>query len=169
MLMTHPCDFFFLTTQSHLISLNLLWMSTFWNVSMKICHYPPNVLLHFFCHLSCASWRQGIAPFSGSCYTFCLPSHLFITWKHLTSQIQKEKEISRLAFVACFTFLWIYPWQNSIADKTVFDSTFKIGLMNNVFLAQQHRPHPFLLLQLSMQFASDLILNWTSPEHSRLI
>lgn len=85
--------FFFLTTQSHLISLNLLWMSTFWNVSVKICHYPPNVLLHFFCHLSCASWRQGIAPLWGSCYTFCLPSHLFITWKHFTSRIHKEKEI----------------------------------------------------------------------------
>lgn len=64
----------FLTTHSHLISLNLLWMSKFWNVSMKICHYSLNFVLYFFCHLRSASWRQRIASFSGSDYTFYLQS-----------------------------------------------------------------------------------------------
>lgn len=103
----------FLTTQSHLISLNLPWMSTFWNVSMKICHYSLNFLLHFFCHLSSASWRQGTASFSGSWYTFYLQSHLFMIWKHLTNKMYTEREMKRLTFVAHFTFPWI---QNSVAN-----------------------------------------------------
>lgn len=123
----------FLTTQSHLISLHLLWMSTFWNVSMKICHCSLNFLLYFFCHLNSASWSQGIASFSGSYYTFYLQIHLFMIWKHPTKQIYTEREMTRLSFVAHFTFLWISPGRIQLQTQQHLIQLLKYTLLIMVF------------------------------------
>lgn len=90
---------------------------------------------------------------------------LFSWFTNISQTKHTQKDKCKETFVAHFTFPWISPYQNSMANTTAFDSTLKIYHVNNGFLVQKHRPDPFLLLQLSAQlglwFNFKLDISWT--------